>query len=210
MTHKLISKTIALASMWLVLSSCAFAESFLPEAQSTDEIFIASPTVAITTSKPTTEPVKTLTEEPASSPALDYTWSDESPAPDQFSIIVIEAGSAKLTDILKAEAQKAAALGRDPYIEFYADWCPPCNAIKKNLGDPRMVEAFAGTYIIKLNTDVWGDKISSLDLYVPGIPAFYELAANGMPTGRMITGAAWGEDVPANIAPPMKAFFEGD
>jgi hypothetical protein len=25
----------------------------------------------------------------------------------------------------------------------------------------------------------------------------------------MITGAAWGEDIPANIAPPMKAFFEG-
>ena len=143
-------------------------------------------------------------------PELDYIWTDESPAPDQFSVIVIEAGSAKLTDILQAEAAKAAALGRDPYIEFYADWCPPCNAIKKNLGDPLLVEAFAGTYIIKLDTDVWGDKLSGLGLYVPGIPAFYELGADGKPTGRMITGAAWGEDIPANIAPPMKAFFEGN
>jgi len=25
----------------------------------------------------------------------------------------------------------------------------------------------------------------------------------------MTAGAAWGKDIPANIAPPMKAFFEG-
>ena len=122
----------------------------------------------------------------------------------------IEPGPAKVKDILKAEAQKAAALGRQPYVEFYADWCPPCNAIRDSLGDPRMVEAFAGTYIIKLDTDDWGDKLSGTGLYVPAIPAFYELGADGIPTGRMITGAAWGEDVPANIAPPMKAFFEGN
>jgi hypothetical protein len=72
-----------------------------------------------------------------------------------------------------------------------------------------MVDAFAGTYIIKLDIDYWGEKLTGTDLYVPGIPAFYELGADGTPTGRMITGAAWGEDIPANIAPPMKAFFEG-
>jgi hypothetical protein len=189
MTHIFFSKTIALASLWLILASCAVAESFLPETPNVDNSQIPSATTA--------------------APTLDYTSTDESPAPDQFSVIVIEAGSAKLTDILQAEAAKAAALGRDPYIEFYADWCPPCNAIKKNLGDPLMVEAFMGTYIIKLDTDVWGDKLSGLGLYVPGIPAFYELGADGKPTGRMITGAAWGEDIPANIAPPMKAFFDG-
>jgi thiol-disulfide isomerase/thioredoxin len=146
---------------------------------------------------------------PTTPPSLDYTSTDESPAPDSFTVIRIEPGPAKVKDILQAEAQKAAALGRRPYIEFYADWCPPCNAIKKNLDDPLMVEAFAGTYIIKLDTDVWGDKLSGLGIYVPGIPAFYELDENGKPTGRMITGAAWGEDIPANIAPPMKMFFEG-
>jgi thiol-disulfide isomerase/thioredoxin len=190
MTHKSLAKIITLASLWLILSGCAFLESFLP----------ATPNVA-------------NSQIPASTTAamseLDYTWTDESPAPDEFSVIVIGSGNAKLKDILQAEAQKALALGRHPYVEFYADWCPPCNAIKKNLGNPLMVEAFAGTYIIKLDTDVWGDKLSGLGLYVPGIPAFYELDENGKPTGRMITGAAWGEDVPANIAPPMKAFFDG-
>lgn len=147
----------------------------------------------------------------ATAPAsVDYQWVEESPAPDTFSVIRIESGRTNLKDILKAEAQKATALSRQPYVEFYADWCPPCNAIRDSFSDPRMVEAFAGTYIIKLNTDAWGDKLSGTGLYVPGIPAFYELDENGTPTGRMITGAAWGEDIPANIAPPMKAFFEGN
>ena len=141
--------------------------------------------------------------------SVDYQWVEESPAPEEFSVIAIGSGNAKLTDILQAEAAKAAALGLDPYLEFSADWCPPCNAIKKHLGDPLMVDAFAGTYIIKLDHDVWGSKLHGTGLYVPGIPAFYELGADGKPTGRMITGAAWGEDIPANIAPPMKAFFEG-
>jgi thiol-disulfide isomerase/thioredoxin len=192
MKHKSLSKIIVLASLWLILSSCAFLESYLPVTSNVENVTTTSSTVATATTK------------------LDYTWTDESPAPDEFSVTVIGSGNAKLTDILQAEAQKAIALGRHPYIEFYADWCPPCNAIKKNLGDPLMVEAFAGTYIIKLDTDVWGDKLSGLGLYVPGIPAFYELDENGKPTGRMITGAAWGEDIPANIAPPMKAFFEGE
>jgi hypothetical protein len=154
-------------------------------------------------------PISTLKPAVTDITSVDYQWTDESPAPDTFSVIRIAPGPAKVKEILKAEAQKAAALGRDPYVEFYADWCPPCNAIKKNLNDPRMVDAFAGTYIIKLDTDDWGEKLSGTGLYVPAIPAFYELDANGAPTGRMITGAAWGEDVPANIAPPMKAFFQG-
>lgn len=154
-----------------------------------------------------TEIVRPAATAPAS---VAYQWVEESPAPDTFSVIRIEPGQVKVKDILKAEAQKAAVLGRQPYVEFYADWCPPCNAIRDSLGDPRMVEAFAGTYIIKLDTDEWGDKLSGTGLYVPGIPAFYELGADGTPTGRMITGAAWGEDIPENIAPPMKAFFDGN
>jgi thiol-disulfide isomerase/thioredoxin len=182
-----------------MLAGCAVPESIQTDIPAVEELPLPSPTIA----------VETATLAPTATSSVDYQWTDESPAPETFSVIVIEEGSAKVKDILQAEAVKAAALGRDPYIEFYADWCPPCNAIKKNLDDPLMVEAFAGTYIIKLNTDVWGDKLSDLEIYVPGIPAFYELDENGKPTSRMITGAAWGEDIPANIAPPMKVFFEG-
>lgn len=142
--------------------------------------------------------------------AMDYEWFDESPVPDQFTVVRVGENDGQLLDILRSEAKKAADLDRQPHVEFYADWCPPCKAIRDNLGDERMVDAFSGTYIIKLDHDYWKNKLSGTGLYVPGIPAFYEVDTEGVPTGRMITGAAWGEDVPENIAPPMKEFFTGE
>jgi len=37
--------------------------------------------------------------------------------------------------------------------------------------------------------------------------ALYEIDAYGKPTCRMVTGAAWGEDTPENIAPLMEESF---
>ena len=139
-----------------------------------------------------------------------YGWSDMSPAPDKFSLIKITGNDANLGDVLRAEAHKATELGRDPYVDFYADWCPPCRAIEANIADERMIDAFSGTYIIQLDFDEWEDELSDTGFYVIGIPSYYEIDGEGYSTGRMITGAAWGEDIPENIAPPMKAFFVGE
>ncbi len=143
-------------------------------------------------------------------PGVVYELFDESPAPDQFSVVRVGRTEEALASILRVEAKKAADMGRHPYVEFYADWCPPCKAIQENLSDPRMIDAFTGTYIIKLDLDYWKPKLSNTGFYVPGIPAFYQIDTDGKPTGRMITGAAWGEDIPENTAPPMKRFFSGD
>ncbi len=139
-----------------------------------------------------------------------YELFDESPAPDEFSVVRVGRTKEPLAPILAIEAKKAAEMGRHPYVEFYADWCPPCMAIQENLSDKRMIDAFTGTCIIRLDLDYWKPKLSNTGFYVPGIPAFYEIDTDGKPTGRMITGAAWDEDVPGNIAPPMKHFFDGD
>ena len=138
-----------------------------------------------------------------------YELFDESPAPDDFTVVRVGKSREKLPDILRMEAKKAFDMGRAPYVEFYADWCPPCSAIRDSLGDERMIDAFSGTYIIKLNLDYWKEKLSGTGFYVRAIPAFYEIDVHGKPTGRMITGAAWGEDIPENIAPPIKEFFIG-
>jgi len=201
MTKNFSGINIMLALLCIIMAGCNGNSPTTTQLSATETLSAPAATIEYA-------PISTL--KPAATPVVDYLWVDESPAPDTFSVIKIEPGPAKVKDILKAEVQKAAALGRQPYVEFYADWCPPCNAIKDSLGDPRMVDAFAGTYIIKLDTDDWGEKLSGTGLYIPAIPAFYELDASGKPTGRMITGAAWGEDVPANIAPPMKTFFQGN
>ena len=152
-------------------------------------------------------PGTTDSGENAAEPQVIYELFDESPAPDKFTVVRVGKSKEKLPDILRAEAQKAFDMGRAPFVEFYAVWCLHCSAIHESLGDERMIDAFTGTYIVKLDLDYWKEKLSGTGLYVRGIPAFYEIDANGKPTGRMITGAAWGEDIPENIAPPMKEFF---
>ena len=160
---------------------------------------------AVTGFQPTLTPPNS--EEVPGVNEVPYELIDESPAPEKFTIVRVEKGNGKLEDVLRVEAQKAVDMGRHPYVEFYADWCPPCNALRESINDERMIEAFEGTYIIQLDLDEWEQKLSGTGFRVVGIPAFYEIDADGKPTGRMITGAAWGEDVPENIVPPMKEFF---
>lgn len=69
-----------------------------------------------------------------------------------------------------------------------------------------MVDAFIGIYIIQADVDSWGFPPKGWDF--DGIPIFYALDINGKPTGEMIGGDAWGEDIPENMAPSLKAFFE--
>jgi thiol:disulfide interchange protein len=138
------------------------------------------------------------------------TPEDVSPAPDEFTIVRFETAEGQLESILKAEAQKAQQLGRAPFVEFYADWCGPCIELRDSLNDPRMVDAFSGTYIIQLNLDAWQDKLSGTGFNVLAIPVFFEIDSEGKPTGRTITGGAWGDNIPENMAPPLKSFFQGD
>jgi len=163
----------------------------------------SSPVIVPQTEIPTSTPIPTI------KPEAVYEVFDESPSPDKFTVMRVGISKDKLLDILGSESEKAAAMSRHPYAEFYADWCPSCTALRKSLGDSHMVEAFSGTYIIRLDLDYWKEKLSGTGFTVVGIPAFYKIGINGRPTGRMITGAAWGDDIPENIAPPMKEFFNG-
>lgn len=194
---------LLLASL-LFLLACSFLQT--PHADSTPVQPVES-----STSKPTTLDSQEIGTELSvtTEPEVLYELFDESPAPDRFTVVRVGKNREKLLNILRLEAKKASDMGRQPYVEFYADWCPPCNAIRESLSDARMINAFTGTYIIQLDLDYWGNKLSGTGFYVPGIPAFYEIDPDGKPTGRMITGVAWGEDIPENIAPPMKEFFNG-
>lgn len=129
------------------------------------------------------------------------------PSKDGFQVTSLEPSQGQLQKLLGQHTQKAQALGLAPYVELWAEWCNPCKAIEESLTEPLMKEAFAGTYIIRLNMDTWGTQIGDAGFGATAIPIFFEVDAAGKPTGRKIDGGAWGQDVPANMAPPLKAFF---
>ena len=76
------------------------------------------------------------------------------------------------------------------------------------MDDERMKQAFAGTYIIRMNHDHWSPKLAGTGLESTSIPVFFDLDDQGKPTGRKIDGGAWGENTPENMAPPLRAYFQ--
>lgn len=127
-----------------------------------------------------------------------------------FTRVRLHRGEGDLSTLIAEEAGKAIAANRDPYLEFDATWCPACISIQNtlNAGDPGMVEAFAGTYIIQVDIDEWQDDLAGAGYRVNAVPIYYELDASGKPTGRTIDGGAWGENIAVNMAPPLHEFFQ--
>lgn len=136
----------------------------------------------------------------------------DDPVPTGFTVVRLHPNDGDLQTMLASEAQKAAALGQMPVVEFDATWCPPCQAIDKAIkaNNELMLNAYAGTYIIKLDVDEWGWKNGRVqDFYFDGIPVYFKLDPEGNQSGEAIDGGAWGEDIPENIAPVMAKFFRG-
>ena len=128
---------------------------------------------------------------------------------DGFIVVRIHPGNGDVEVVLAEEAQKATSQGLMPVVEFDATWCPPCKAIDEGIQSKNklMMDAYQGTYIIKLDVDEWGWGVG--DFEAEAIPIYFKVDSNGKPTGEVIDGNAWGDNIPENIAPPMDAFFHG-
>jgi len=114
-----------------------------------------------------------------------------------------------LADSLAAFTHDANAAGLKPFAYLHASWCGPCKAIEKtHAADAQMTDAFKGTAIALIDIDAADAKaLSAQGLDTQAIPVFFRLDASGKPTGDKIDGGAWGDNVPENMAPPLKAFF---
>jgi thiol:disulfide interchange protein len=153
-------------------------------------------------SKDKSEPADKPVEKPATKPATAP--PPEAPKPESV-VVHVKQGDGELATLLAGHAARAKQAGLVPYVEFTADWCKPCVAFKKYLDDPLMKDALKGSYIVMADFDAYGAAAS--DMGVMGIPTWLELDDAGVPTGRRIVSDVWGEDIPANMAPPLKAFF---
>ena len=125
-----------------------------------------------------------------------------------FTIVRIRTQNGELLTQLSAEAKKAKGLNQTPFIEFDATWCPPCIAIDKSIKaeDPLTIKAFEGIYLIRADVDEWGWG-DGKNFNVEAIPIYYQLDDSGNPTGAVVDGSAWNEDIPENFAPVLDKFF---
>ncbi len=128
-------------------------------------------------------------------------------AAEPVRVVVVEAGHGELGAQLQREVATAVQQHRVPFVQVTAEWCVPCKKLRASLGDPLMQDAFAGTYIIQVDADAWKAPLQQAGFDHPAIPVFFAVDASAKPTGAKIDGGAWGEDIPVNMAPPLKRFF---
>ena len=140
--------------------------------------------------------------------ALGNAFAAES---EHFTMAVLDE-DADLVPVLAEQARIARDEGRKPFLYFWADWCPPCVSLRDSLDNEIMIDAFKITYIVQADFDKWQDRLSDTAYFAgfDGIPAFVEIYESGQPNGRAIDGGARGEDIPRNMAPPLKSYFSGE
>lgn len=124
-----------------------------------------------------------------------------------FYVIELAPTEGDLLPLLHDHAERARARGLKPFVQFFAEWCKPCKALEARMGDPALVEAFTGTYVMKLNFDDWQQKLDGTGLTPFEIPMFYALDAEGRPTGRKLSGDAWGRATTESMAKALGPFF---
>jgi thiol-disulfide isomerase/thioredoxin len=199
-----------------LLSLAAFACRSGTPAQETPPPSAAAPTQtdlppSATPQPPTSTSAPTQTPQPTHSPQPSPTRT-RTPTPFIGYVTVgVSPNNGTLADLLTLHAEKAAALGLTPYVEFTATWCPACVALRDSLKEQNewMVDAFQGTYIIYVDVDVWTDQqMKDAGFNIEWIPIIYLIDAAGLSTGEFIGGDAWGENIPENMAPPLKEFFQ--
>jgi thiol-disulfide isomerase/thioredoxin len=162
--------------------------------------------------QPPVQPTETEAAEQRDQPEQKPQLSSERTEYATFTVVRIHPEDGNLQSLLAVEAEYAVTQGLIPIAEFDATWCPPCQAIDKAIASKNklMMDAYSGTYIIKLDTDEWGWKNGKVKNFrFDGIPVYFKLDEKGHQTGDVIDGGAWGEDIPENIAPVMDKFFHG-
>jgi thiol:disulfide interchange protein len=144
-------------------------------------------------------------DKPSSSSST--TTGATTPAPAADWVVVPSGGN--LASLVKAEVANAQTAGKKPVVYIAASWCAPCKSIKKYKTDKQMTAAFEGTYIIELDVDDWkAADLAALRYKVNSVPVFIAVDNDGKAKGPSIDGGAWGANIPANMAPPLTAFFK--
>jgi len=129
--------------------------------------------------------------------------------PIKYSVLGINPSDGKLSELLLREARKAEEKGFIPILVCCGLWCEPCRDLYVGMANKRMIDAFAGVHIVRVDIDDWHGELHDNGFLICSVPHFEYLDGDGRPCDMNITGAAWGEDNTAeSMAPHLLAFFD--
>jgi len=170
----------------------------------------APPAPVVTQPPPETHAEPPRSGAPGSTIARPPVTAPAPPAP-RFAQVELAPTQGELGPLLVDEIKRARDRGLVPIVEFYADWCPPCQVLHRNMRAKEIVDGLEGAYLVELNLDDWHDKLKGTGFAPRSIPSFYRLTPDGRPTGKMLDGDRWAAGAPKPKAPPaeLEAWRQG-
>ena len=141
-------------------------------------------------------------------PPADWT---PAPKPAPYTVVTLRVGDGRLPLQLAKAAEQATGLGQEPYVELTSRWCRACHWMDHGLSDPQLSRAFGGTYVIRVDVDLWEGRLegTGLDYHTGPIPAFIALSDEGKPVGDWADARVWQLEIPRDAAPALAQFFHG-
>jgi hypothetical protein len=106
----------------------------------------------------------------------------------------------------------AATLHQRPYVELTSRVCAACHWLEHGLTESSVKQAFAGTYVIRIDVDRWQGRLdgTGLDCHSGPMPAFVALGPQGRPFGEWADPDDWRTDVPQSAAATLAVFFHDE
>lgn len=126
-----------------------------------------------------------------------------------FVVIQLRPHDGPIAAQLAREAHRAEAAHLRPFVELTSRWCRACHWLDHSLRENRVARAFSGTYVIRVDADLWEGRLagSGLDYHWGPIPAFVAVGVRGDPEGDWMDARAYRTDVPEVAAPALEEFF---
>ena len=120
---------------------------------------------------------------------------------------IIDFYSENNTDSISTILNNAINKGKTPILFFTASWCKPCREFKESTKYELVAQSLKNATIIMIDVNKDQKKNGyALDYGARVIPTFIIVDKDGQAINT-ITGAAWANNTPDNIAPAMEDFL---
>jgi thiol:disulfide interchange protein len=122
---------------------------------------------------------------------------------------IIDFYSENNTDSISTILNNTINKGKIPILFFTASWCKPCREFKESTKYELVAQSLKDATIIMIDVNKDQPKNGyALDYGARAIPTFIIVDKDGTAMNT-ITGAAWADNTPGNIAPVIEKFLKG-
>jgi hypothetical protein len=129
---------------------------------------------------------------------------EPSPAKRSGHVLAVHPPLGEVPPIVRGEAGKATAAGRQLVVYVGATWCEPCQRFHQALEHGDLDEAFPKLTVIEFDADHDGERLKLAGYSSRFIPLFALPKADGTASDKRVEGAVKGEGAVAVVTGKLK------